>query len=683
MKKNYKFVLQENMYDCGVAALKTIFLQYGKTIKSSDVVRKSKSQGTTAYELIFSSKKLGLNAKGVKTKIDELSNSYFPCIAHVIKDKNYFHYIVIFEKDNINKKMVILDPSIGIKTITYQEFKEITTNIFILFDKNEIKKKKDKRFKNTINSLIKYNKIIIFKNFFLCILYLSLTIFFNYYFKIFLDNITFTNILIRYSLIFIVIVILKNVIYNLKNKSILEFNMKIDKQLTNKLINHIICLPNNVYLNKTIGELSIILNDIYNFKTIIAKLFIIFSIDIVLLLSVLIIISTYGIIYLFFFIFTIFILIFISIKYKYTFNNNYLQTKNSQMLFNSKFIEFLNGYNSIKNLNIESKIIKKLKNYSKNSRNNEYIYLNNNNRYLFINNVLIDLFYVIVITLSVFITHDLTSIVFISSIYYLLFDTVQNICEVISMYNTYEISIYRVLDLFDEQIEDTLKENKLTINKIDFNNVCFSYEEKNMLNNLNLTISKNEKILITGETGSGKSTLIKILLKYFSCSKGNIKINNIDIDNINNGILRNSITYVSQDETLFVDTINNNLRISNNNNNRQIKKAINTCLIDDIYKKNNIDSFYILEENGLNLSGGERKKLLIARGLLKNSGFIIFDESFNEIDVKTERKILNNIFKNYPEKTIIVITHRLNNKDLFEKCYELKNKKLILKEERV
>ena len=104
----------------------------------------------------------------------------------------------------------------------------------------------------------------------------------------------------------------------------------------------------------------------------------------------------------------------------------------------------------------------------------------------------------------------------------------------------------------------------------------------------------------------------------------------------------------------------------------------------DEYRKQIADRFaHILEENGLNLSGGERKKLLIARGLLKNSGFVIFDESFNEIDVETERKILNNIFKNYPEKTIIVITHRLNNKDLFEKCYELKNKKLILKEERV
>ena len=105
MTKNYKFVLQENMYDCGVAALKTIFLQYGKKIKSSDVVRKTTSQGTTAYELISSSKKLGLNAKGVRTTLDALTIKHLPCIAHIIKDKNYFHYIVIFEKNNKNKKL--------------------------------------------------------------------------------------------------------------------------------------------------------------------------------------------------------------------------------------------------------------------------------------------------------------------------------------------------------------------------------------------------------------------------------------------------------------------------------------------------------------------------------------------------------------------------------------------------
>ena len=158
MTKNYKFMLQENMYDCGVAALKTIFLQYGKKIKSNDVVRKTTSQGTTAYELISSSKKLGLNAKGVRTTLDTLTIKHLPCIAHIIKDKNYFHYIVIFEKNNKNKTLVILDPAIGIKTITYEEFNEETTNIFILFDDKKMQKEKDKRFKNVIKSLLKINK---------------------------------------------------------------------------------------------------------------------------------------------------------------------------------------------------------------------------------------------------------------------------------------------------------------------------------------------------------------------------------------------------------------------------------------------------------------------------------------------------------------------------------------------
>ena len=121
MTKNYKFVLQENMYDCGVAALKTIFLQYGKKINSSDVVRKTASQGTTAYELISSSKKLGLNAKGVKTTLDTLTIKHLPCIAHIIKDKNYFHYIVIFEKNNKNRKEIELSDTLMRAITNFQD----------------------------------------------------------------------------------------------------------------------------------------------------------------------------------------------------------------------------------------------------------------------------------------------------------------------------------------------------------------------------------------------------------------------------------------------------------------------------------------------------------------------------------------------------------------------------------
>lgn len=680
MTKNYKFVLQENMYDCGVAALKTIFLQYGKKIKSNDVVRKTTSQGTTAYELISSSKKLGLNAKGVRTTLDALTIKYLPCIAHIIKDKNYFHYIVIFEKNNINKTLVILDPAIGIKTITYEEFNEETTNIFILFDDKKMQKEKDKRFKNVIKSLLKINKNIIIKSIVLSIFYIIMTILFNYYFKVILEKLELNNVLIYSFIIFLLIVLLKNIIYNLKNKTFLKLNMRIDKTITNNLINHIIYLPKKEYLNKTVGELSIILNDIYNFKLVISKLFIIFSVDMILIIFSLIIIGIYKIIYLLPFILIIIILLLIAFKYKNIFNNNYLKCKNSQIFCNSKFIEYLTSYNSIKNLNIEEKITGKLKKYSKVNRNDEFIYVKSGNNYSFINNILIDLFYVILIFLMVFTTSNITTIVFISSMYYLILDTTLSICEVISMYDTFEISIYKVLDLFDLEKEKINHLNKINIEKLEFNNINYAYDDKKILTDLSFNLEKDNKIFITGRSGSGKSTLMNLLLKYLIPDDGNIKINNTDINNINNGVIRNSITYVGQDESLFTSSISENLSLVNSNS-KKINKAIDTCLINDIYKKNNINSYYILEENGLNLSKGERKRLLIARSLLKRSNLIIFDESFNEIDVETERKILNNIFKNYPEKKVIMISHRLNNKDLFDKCYELKNKKLVLKEE--
>lgn len=673
-------MLQENMYDCGVAALKTIFLQYGKKIKSNDVVRKTTSQGTTAYELISSSKKLGLNAKGVRTTLDTLTIKHLPCIAHIIKDKNYFHYIVIFEKNNKNKTLVILDPAIGIKTITYEEFNEETTNIFILFDDKKMQKEKDKRFKNVIKSLLKINKNIIIKSILLSIFYIIMTILFNYYFKVILEKLELNNVLIYSFIIFLLIVLLKNIIYNLKNKTFLKLNMRIDKTITNNLINHIIYLPKKEYLNKTVGELSIILNDIYNFKLVISKLFIIFSVDMILIIFSLIIIGIYKVIYLLPFILIIIILFLIAFKYKNIFNNNYLKCKNSQIFYNSKFIEYLTSYNSIKNLNIEEKITGKLKKYSKVNRNDEFIYVKSGNNYSFINNILIDLFYVILIFLMVFTTSNITTIVFISSMYYLILDTTLSICEVISMYDTFEISIYKVLDLFDLEKEEINHLNKINIEKLEFNNINYAYDDKKILTDLSFNLEKDNKIFITGRSGSGKSTLMNLLLKYLIPDDGNIKINNTDINNINNGVIRNSITYVGQDESLFTSSISENLSLVNSSS-KKINKAIDTCLINDIYKKNNINSYYILEENGLNLSKGERKRLLIARSLLKRSDLVIFDESFNEIDVETERKILNNIFKNYPEKKVIMISHRLNNKDLFDKCYELKNKKLVLKEE--
>ena len=135
--------------------------------------------------------------------------------------------------------------------------------------------------------------------------------------------------------------------------------------------------------------------------------------------------------------------------------------------------------------------------------------------------------------------------------------------------------------------------------------------------------------------------------------------------------IRSKISYISQDEILFNDSIYNNLNIVCNDE-EKIKKACMITGLDKYLFNNNIDLSYYLEEGGSNLSGGERKRIIITRSLLKDSEVLIFDEVFNEIDVDEEEKILKNIIKEYSDKIIIFISHRENNKFLFNKFYELK-----------
>lgn len=684
MKKDFQYVLQENMYDCGVAALKTIFLQYGKVIKTKDIIKININQGMTALQIVDASKRLGLIAKGVKTNLNSLNSNSFPCIAHVIKEKSYFHYMVIFDKNEIKKELTILDPAIGIIKMSYDKFKEITTNIFIIFEPKQLIKTRDNRFKNFIKDLIVDKKKIILSSLFLSILFIIFSLIFNYYLTILLQYKYQLKIVFFISIVFIIISLFKNFIEYYKNKIVIHFNAKLDKKIYKKITNHIIRLPYNYYLNKSTGELVTLVSDIDNFKSIVSKVYIVLFVDVFMCLSIIIFMGFYNIIYSLIFLVLLIILLFLAKRYQYVFNNYYFKLKNHKISFNSKLVEGLDSFETIKNLNIEEKIITNLNNINKVYLKEEYNYNFSNNKYLLKNNLIIELFYIIIILLScivIFNTNNhIYDIVFFSSVFYLFISFSNNICDIIATYKTYQVSVERVLDILDEVKESDSEPKVLIIKEINYNNVSFSYNKKNVLKNINLSIKKNDRIFISGSSGIGKSTLIKLLLKYIELDKGTIAINNQDIKYVDKNTIRNNITYVSQNEKVFTDTIYNNLKIVNSNE-QEIEKALNTCLLNKVFIEKNITTSYILEENGSNLSGGERKRILIARSLLKNSNFIIFDESFNELDVNAERRILENIFNNYPELTIILISHRENNKDLFNESYELVKNELIKKEE--
>lgn len=199
--------------------------------------------------------------------------------------------------------------------------------------------------------------------------------------------------------------------------------------------------------------------------------------------------------------------------------------------------------------------------------------------------------------------------------------------------------------------------------EIKYKNIEFAYSEKKntVFKNLNFTVAKNEKLAVAGESGSGKTTIVNLLLRFYEPTNGSIYINGTDIKDLTLKSLRSLITVVSQETYLFNGTIKENLLHANEDADEE--KLIDAC------KAANIHSFIQslpegyntkVGERGLNFSGGQRQRIAIARAVLKNSPIVVLDEATSSVDTENENEIkqsLNHLLRN---RTSITIAHRLN-----------------------
>ena len=146
-----------------------------------------------------------------------------------------------------------------------------------------------------------------------------------------------------------------------------------------------------------------------------------------------------------------------------------------------------------------------------------------------------------------------------------------------------------------------------------------------------------------------------------------VYINDKDIQDFELGDIRSNITYVSQNEILYTDTIKNNIILYRDISEEEYLKVSRLVYVEDIILKNKLSYDYMLEENGSNISGGQRQRIILARALLKKGKVILIDEGLNEIDPKLEKKILKNIFREYEDRTFIIISHRKDNIEMYDK----------------
>jgi subfamily B ATP-binding cassette protein MsbA len=223
-------------------------------------------------------------------------------------------------------------------------------------------------------------------------------------------------------------------------------------------------------------------------------------------------------------------------------------------------------------------------------------------------------------------------------------------------------SVFGLLDEIEEKNQGVKQLNQ-TKGAIKFNNVSFGYlKNTTVLNNINLDIKSGETIALVGSTGSGKTTIIQLITRFYSPSQGSITIDGVDINELEIDSLRSKISFVDQNVRLFNDTVKGNIALGRTKimTDKTIKHSAKVANATEFIKKmpNQFDTQ--IGENGVKLSGGQRQRLAIARAIAKDSPILILDEATSALDSATEKQVQTAIDAMQKNRTTIIIAHRLS-----------------------
>lgn len=251
---------------------------------------------------------------------------------------------------------------------------------------------------------------------------------------------------------------------------------------------------------------------------------------------------------------------------------------------------------------------------------------------------------------------------------------VMAISQLIEMSSRGKASLSRVSELLDEECEVKDRSDVKNIEKIEgdieFKNLTFAYPDSsyNALQNVSFKIKRGENVGIIGKTGSGKTTIVDLILRTYNVDDGTLFIDSHDVNTIPIRTVRKFSAYVPQDNFLFSDTIENNIDFADGSLNTE--KIILSASLADVH--GNISEFKegyktVLGERGVTVSGGQKQRISIARALMKDASILILDDSVSAVDTDTERVIINNLRENRKGKTTILIAHRVSTVEQMDK----------------
>lgn len=689
-KLRKSFILQHDQSDCGVACLLSV-LKYYNSNSSLERLRElsgTDKQGTTLLGLYQAANEIGFEAKGMKADIESISKFQEPVILHILKDKQLEHYVVFYGiKDD---KFVVGDPAEGIKYLSAKELDEIwkTKHCLILKQgKTFISTSKENSNKRRwFLKLLKEDSNILISSvligFILTILSMATAIVTQ---KL-IDNIlpsknTIMLFLVMAFLFFILSI--RSISSYLRSIFLIKQNRNFNNRIVNYFYSSLLNLPKSFFDTRSIGDMVARLNDTSRIQQFISQLAGNIVIDALMF--------TVSLFFVFYYskIFGLTSLTFFSIYFFLI----RLQTKTvvekqrkimgTYAQVETNYISTIGGISEIKNFNTHSVFNQQNTEICQKHQDNIYSLGKFQAKLNIVNGLLSSIFLVSIFGFGAYqVIHQELKLGIFMAIFGIsssLLPYITNLAMMIIPLNEAKIAFNRMYEFTGLPPESSAEELNLSFNEIQIKNLSFRFAGRRQLfSNVSFDVKIGEIISIVGENGSGKSTITQILSKFYNFESGNIIVNqSFPLESLNFQQWRNNIAIVPQNIHIFNGTVIENICMQFGE--QDFNESINYLQSIGLLKYfNELPSglMTIVGEIGINLSGGQRQLIAIARALLKQPKLLILDETTSAMDSDKENTVLQLLNEIKHKMAIIFITHRLHIlRNLADNIYILENGK--------
>lgn len=733
-----KVIKQHDARDCGAACLATIAGYYGKDRPLSYYreLTKTDKNGTNIYGIVDGAQKIGISARACTGNMDELLGEIsrgtiaFPFIANVIINETASHFIVI--SGIKNETVFVADPSKGRTVMSLEEFSGKWTGAVVCFELSDRFMKDEKKKKTPLGRFMRllkgqYRKLagIIA----LSIIVSMIGIAGSFVFEIMIDE--FANdteiseasgelceddctedhehhhggtpsggvigsFIARipehvsdYNRIFIAIIILymlSAAIQMIRGYLIIGVAKKIDIGLSLSYYDHIIDLPVSSVNVRQTGEYMSRFADTATIRNAISNA------TLTLILDTMMAVGCGLVLYLqnskMFLISLSMILAYaiVLLLYRRPVSEANRSVMENNAVVQSYLKESLDGIETLKASNAgekaKNRLADKFGGFIDSAVKNSRISVSQD-----VVSSTVELIGTVAIIwagFSMVLSNSITVGSLISFYVLLGYFTgpVKNLISLQPTIQTAVVAAERLNDILDLSVEQRKTDGKKLpgqLNVWEADGVDFRYGNRELvLSDVSLRVARGEKVAVVGESGSGKTTLAKLMLRFYEPEKGSVRVDGQDLKEFDVDDLRSKIAYVDQDTFLFSDTIRNNLLLADPDaDEAELKKACESSRAADFIENLPMKYDTLLEENGTNISGGQRQRLAIARALLKKPQLLILDEATSNLDSITESAIRNTLFDFSDDMACIIIAHRLSTVKNCDRIYVMEQGRVV------